>query len=681
MILSSAVMALWLAVTMQASEGSFAARLCIERVCAPAERAEKAHIAPSSVRRTATWIASNEREVTAFEIEPNAVLLRAEPRASSEIRLATAEMPRAINFTLTDGELKWQWTATQRRFVLRRPPKARILVAESPGYRKVERELNGKTTTLVLERLPTITGNVVDAVSGRPIERAQVLLPTGDLLASTDARGKFRAVVDGPWPRTLRVVIAGRADRIVEVSKAVADTDLETIQMSEGGGIVVTLEPPLGGERVHWQIRRGENSEPVREGVVEPGIRDFSINQVSPGRYQLVVRGSGPLQKLALGVSVNDGEAAPASVRIQPAALRMRVSTDGAAIEGAVIDLTHRTGGWSAKLRTDAKGDANEEIWQRGLLSALVSNPPTALVWPAERSIDEDRVEWDLAISPVRVRGRVLETASGQPVPEAVLHLGEKYGRDSRLLMSTKSGGDGSYEFLAVPPGDHVLTAMKGGYSESRVIINTAATDDVVNHDVSIARLEARPTIVVDHHGVPIPSAVVMTADQRGIHEAGETDAEGKLMLPLFAELGRTTIFVLPRTGSIAIRRLDVEEMRSSETFAIRVPEGTASLEVHAETAEGTPLRTLIFLKIDGVMLPPTVFERWANVQGLPLFTDSKGQLVYKRLPAGQYDLWLIANRADHDAVLSANRPPPAASIKLTAGREVVTARFERAAP
>jgi hypothetical protein len=674
-------MALGLAVTTLASDGSSTARLCIERVCAPAEKAEKVRIAPSSSRRTATWIASDEMEVTAFEIEPNAVLLRTEPRISSEIRLAAADVPRAINLTLTDGELKWHWTATQRRFVLRRPPKARILVAESPGYRKVERELNANITTLVLERLPAITGNVVDAVSGRPIEKAQVLLPTGDFLASTDTHGKFRGVVEGAWPRTLRVVVVGRADRIVEVSKAVADTDLETIQMSEGGGIVVTLEPPLGGERVHWQIRRGETSEPVREGVVEAGVRDFSINHVSSGRYQLVVQGRGPLQQFALGVSVNDGESAQASMRIQPAALRMRVSTDGAAIEGAVIDLMHRTGGWSAKLRTDAKGEANEEIWQRGLLSALVSNPPTALVWPAERSVDEDRVEWDLAISPVRVRGRVLETATGKPVPEAVVHLGEKYGRDSRLLMSTKTGGDGSYEFLAVPPGDHDLTAMKPGYSESRVVINTAATDDVVDHDVSIALLKARPIVVIDHHGVPIPSTVVMTVDQRGIHEAGETDAEGRLMLPLFAEIGRTTIFVLPRTGSIAIRRLDIEEMRSPETLAIRVPEGTASLEVHAETAAGAPLRTLIFLKIDGVMLPPTVFERWANVQGFPLFTDAGGQLVYKRLPAGQYDLWLIANRADHDAVLSANRPPPAASIKLTAGREVVTARFERAAP
>lgn len=684
MIPLSVATTLWVvAATAGASATNHTARLCMAEACSPAVSVEVARVAPSSLRRTAVWIAADDSHVAAVDIEPDATVLRVDGEVTTQIRLASAEPPREVRFTLTDGQSKWRWTASQppRRFVLRRPGKARMLVIESDGYRKVERELNGTATTLVLQRLPTIAGDVVDALSGQPIKGARIVLPSGDQLATTDGHGKFHVLVDGAWPRSLRVIVAGRADRIIEVPKAPADTDLQTIRMSEGGGIVVTLEPPLGSEEIHWQVRRGESNEPLREGVVAAGIRDFSINRVSPGRYQLVVRGNGPLQQFAAPATVKDGEAAQIPVRIEPAALRMRVSMGGTPLQDATIDLTHRDGGWSTKLRTDSNGEANEEIWQRGTVSALVSHPPTVLVWPAERSIEQDRVEWDIGISTTRIHGRVVETATGEPVGGAFVRLGESYGRDSRLLMTTKSGGDGSYEFVAVPTGDHLLIATKEGYTENKVSVTAAATDDTIDRDVLIARLDVRPVIIVDHHGLPIPSAVVLTVDQRGIHEAAESDAEGKLMLPLFADTGRTTIFVLPRTGSIGIRRLDSQEMRSPETLTIRVSEGTASLEVHAQTADGAPLRTLVFLRIDGVILPPTVFERWANLQGLPLFTDAAGQVVYPRLPAGQYDLWLIANRADHDAVLSANRPPPAATIRLTNGREVVTARFERKTP
>ena len=90
--------------------------------------------------------------------------------------------------------------------------------------------------------------------------------------------------------------------------------------------MLVTLQPPLGGEEVHWQVRRAEGMEPVREGAVAAGQREFSIDRISPGRYQLLVMGNGPLQRFAVPATVTDGDATSVQIHIEPSALSIRVT-------------------------------------------------------------------------------------------------------------------------------------------------------------------------------------------------------------------------------------------------------------------------------------------------------------------------------------------------------------------
>ena len=273
-----------------------------------------------------------------------------------------------------------------------------------------------------------------------------MLHSNGDLLATTDDQGRFRIAVERDWPSWLRV--GGR--RTVLVPKAVADVHLP-VTLPPGGSVVLTLEPPLGGEELRWEARLvidESSDQKVRTGNVAAGEKSITVEGLEPGPYRFIVLGEGPLQRFAVPVSVEDATTKEAAVRIEPALLTIETPRPGMSVQ-----LLFDAGQWQASLQDGRAGT--------GRSRALAARPVSRGRRNVERVPPHRRgrrhVELDV---PDRViRGRVTDAATKRPVANAVVVLETKRG-----MLVERTAADGTYAFSSVPTGRYTLRVELAGY-------------------------------------------------------------------------------------------------------------------------------------------------------------------------------------------------------------------------
>lgn len=653
-------------------------KLCVDGDCRPGNDPAAISFAPVPTDRSAVWVSGDGSIVEVFRIPAGRSTVHTDRGATTKVRVAAEGSPPSVRYTLREERSNWVWSSDRRSLTLHRPAGAATLLVEADGYRTVERDV-APSLLVVMRKAPVLSGLVAEEKTCLPLAGVRILDPKGDLLATTDAHGRYRKAITADWPAHIRVSAAQFAERILLLPTAAADTDLPVIRLSEGGGILVKLLPPLGAERVSWQLFAGESrTMPVREGGTDPGVSAFSIDRVAPGRYQLIIRGDDALQQFGVPVNVAERVASTVDVQIAPAVVRLRVTSGGKPAGGAEVQLKHAAG-WSGRTKTGERGEADLELWQRGSVSVVLRRPPAINMWAASRVVDQDVVEWEIDASTTTLRGRVLESRNDSPVEGAMVVFNESFSKDNRMSIDARTDGQGAFEFTNVPPGAHRLSVLKPGFAEAQLMIQTSQEDVIVERELRITKLDTRALLVIDERGLPIPSAPVVVMDSEGIRRVGDTDAEGKMRLPLAAPARGATIVVLPRTGSFALRRLPAGGAAEQDTITIRVQDGTATLAVRARSSDGQPISGVpVFFRVDGMFVPVKVFEFMVNLQGLPMATNADGELRFPRLPPGQYDLWPIGNREDYAALTSAAPPPPAASVRLARGEQQVELRFNR---
>ncbi|HXH23828.1 MAG TPA: carboxypeptidase-like regulatory domain-containing protein [Vicinamibacterales bacterium] len=486
-----------------------------------------------------------------------------------------------VAFELRCGDSTlWAWTIPSlpaRPVELFHPEADCLLRAKAAGYRESERKLTKPDLgTIHLQRLPVLSGTITDATTAIPIRGAEILLPDGKRLALSDASGRFAVPVE-PWPRALRVEADGYAARTIDVPKAIADADLR-IALSSGGSVTLVLEPPLGKEPVRWELRRvgsGGKSELTRSGAMAAGQTEFTVDRLDPGTYHIVVMGDSPWQRFGMPVQVSDRTTSQALVRIEPAVVDLDVRFDGQPLEGATVDLRPEGGEWKAEARTDREGRIVEEIWQRGSFHLYVFSPPLVDIWRDEARADDDgTVRWTVSIPNRKVRGRVIDEETGQPISQADVLMQLTDARRNGMAVPTSTAADGSFEFKALPIGAYRLEVVKPGYETLRTpsfaLTEFTTVDD---RNVALRRVSGRTIRVVNAHGAPIESAAVYVSTRSGTRLVGGLDANGRLTLPI-ADASSGTIFVLPSSGSIGIARLDSHQKSGVDESSSRFPTG-----------------------------------------------------------------------------------------------------------
>ena len=541
------------------------------------------------------------------------------------------------------------------------------LAVRAAGYKNIDEPLS--SGAVYLHRLPVISGSVIDGVTRAPLAGAQIILPSSELLATTDESGRFRASVDGPWPSRLRVEFPGRAPRLVDVPKTVADADLPVV-LSAGGNVLVNLAPPLGQESVRWEARRVDENERVVAGEVAAGQSMLTINALDPGAYHIVFSGEGPLQRLVVPVVVAEAAIVEGVAQIEPARLTIEVLRAGQPVPNAEVEMI--SNGWHSNLVADENGQVIEEIWQRGrYLAALES-------WSDWKTLDsgDEKLVWTLDVPDRVIRGRVADAATGKPLARVMVLLEMKQHK-----RRADTAADGTYEFKMVPPGDYTLRVLADGYRPLRTPPQFLADETHLEmRELLLQPNSGHVLRAITALGIPIASAAVFVSSRNGTRAAGMTGVDGRVTLPLeFDEAG--AVFVLPPSGSFGVTRFSSMADVGSEEIVVTVPDGVASLEILARTTEGEPLGGMPFtMRVSGVLIPMAVKEAMNRYQGVPLASDANGRMLLSRMPPGRYEIWPLASRDDLRAVASAAPPPAPVNVMLMPGHQVATMVFRSAA-
>jgi hypothetical protein len=93
---------------------------------------------------------------------------------------------------------------------------------------------------------------------------------------------------------------------------------------------------------------------------------------------------------------------------------------------------------------------------------------------------------------------------------------------------------------------------------------------------------------------------------------------------------------------------------------------------------EGEPIPKVAFiLRMNGAVLPADIVAAMNREQGLPLWSDDDGRLLFARMPAGRYEIWPLTSPADRLAANSASPPPAPVNVMLTAGRQEAKLTFK----
>ena len=565
-------------------------------------------------------------------------------RALHELTAVTSDGARNVapSFELRCGANVWTWTMPQlprQPIEIAHPAGTCTLAIRAAGYKTAEQELGARKVGVVhLYRLPVIRGRITDAVTGTPVAHAQILLPGGDPLTTSDDNGRYRVVVDGIWPSRLRVEAPGRATRTIDVPKAVADADLD-VALSRGGAIAVKL---AGAAAVRWELRRivrEIDDEPVRSGTIEAGESFVTVDGVDPGDYRFVVMGERPLQCAAVPVVVSEGALAEASLQVKPVPLKLEVVRGGKPFPNAELSIAFRGDGkaaWRAKLAADEHGRASEELWQHGRYSAYVAGSS----FSEERLLDsEDGTSWTLDVPDRVIRGRVTDAATKRPIAEAPVLL-DLRDDEGRVMQRALSGADGTFEFRMVPAGTYSLAARPQGYVEMKTPPAALAEETLVEtRDLALSAVTGHTLRVVSAAGVPM-RAHVWISTRNGTREVGVTREDGRITLPLaYDEYGHA--YAVPLSGSFAATRFASIAEEGMQELAVTVPDGTASLEMLTQSTSGEPIASVPFImRVNGVLLPGRVYEAMVRVQGAPLRSDAAGRVLLSRLPPGHYEVW-----------------------------------------
>ncbi|MFW5875356.1 MAG: carboxypeptidase regulatory-like domain-containing protein [Myxococcota bacterium] len=496
-----------------------------------------------------------------------------------------------------------------------------------------------------------LTGVVIDARSGDPLEGAQVTV-TEDLLSlnprtvRTDGEGQFRvgglqsqahrvtATADGYVARTVEEATPGRRRLRVPLQQAA----------TLAGVVRDHLDYPVAGALLEV-VGRDVSGRPVHLTGPAHGLRP-----------QLGEDGEGPVAPTGAGEAL---PVVPGPVPALPAS--------------TLAPLDHEAGGDLASdatpldmaFRTDADGRFAIDGVPPGRIQIIARHSDHAPgITKPRRLVPGRRVE-DLEITLPEgstIDGRVVD-ARGQPVGRTPVQLRMEREPDPRLAVSDS---DGTFAFTGVR-GTLVLAALPEGQPVGRTRIDTGGGERLEVELQLPERSDALAGRTVDEHGYPVPGAqVTVRALQVGAPVERTVLSEGDGTFEVTGLPG-PPYRVLARHFDYAETRLDsVDDAEVDDPLRIELRPGARVFGRVHDGFEAAPLEGAEVALRRGAR---TVEETHSN---------SSGSFEIHLVPEGNYELIVdhpdFSSRSVSTVVRASGRglePVDVGTIELSAGGRI----------
>jgi hypothetical protein len=578
-------------------------------------------------------------------------------------------VPVTIKLQKLEGGRSFTATLSAREVVALRkvvaPPGRYHLEVRAAHHRAAIRDIVTSASSdtrlgeIALTALSVARGRVMFA--GKPLKDATITT-TQRVVTRSDSDGKFEIELPETSPSQLRISRPSLGTKVVPVTAGTADLALPEVEMSRASSLTLRVEGTTGP--VELTLRQGSDDAEqvdVARRHLSLATHSTSFSHLDPGLYTVVAAGLDPLARHATRLRLEAGEHRVVSIRIDPQRMEGAVLWGERPLPNVAIRFQNEDFRWKSTVNVDAGGRFTSDVWQRGNYMISVSRGTLHNSYTTEKEVGEGSIT--LVVPTETIRGRIIDSASERPVPDAHLLLQTEL---STLSGVTDSHGSFVFDALSAVHGTLRVTAENYLVPDPLEI----ATESDPKREVIVKLDSGRgwSTQVLDHEGRPVLHAELIAANGNRFRAVARTDASGKTTLPL--PLDPVMIYVLaPSGGIVVLDRIGGDR--------IEMPAATSSLRITARSTLGTPMPPMSFMmSIDGWLIPPRVAARMARLQGTSLQTNANSELNLTAISPGLYKFWPYREAAEAEEILIAPPEPPI-EVSVKSGPNEVVVDFQ----
>lgn len=591
--------------------------------------------------------------------------------------------PIRARITSRDGPAVWNVnvtpTAARHELTLFMPPGNYEVALETPtGRMKADRGASldvetGRNVESAWQWVRQLRGSVRAADLKTPIEGAEIVDSEGDLLTVTDSEGAFLIdELEPPRQPQIGVRAAGFGARWVPLPYE--SLEIGTVELFRGATVGLTVDHPTATEPLPLEIQVREDhrdaTQPLFEGRGSTGGR-VELTDLPPGKLRLIISGPEPLQRFSKAVEISGD--AELRVAISPVETRVVVMHGDELLPRASVEI-RGDGGWRGTATSNAKGEFEAEMWDRGDLMLTVKAAPLKAPYVTmERRVADGPRFIEIEIPATILRGRI--HGEGKALPDAKVRIRSASDGGTSHERSADVGNDGQFEITALPAGQHELSVTAPGYLEKRIELATQARDDVHELKIELQRGYELHLKIRAADGQPVPRALIaVAATPEGFLPertffAGE-NGEARLTL---APASKKSMFAVDRLGRFAHATVSAD--RADQEEVITIPQADGTLAVRVLGTNGEPVAGIgVRVRYNGVFLPEPTLMMMLAARNTGKLTGADGTLDLTRLPAGRYELFPWSNPQE---LRNQSQPGRKAAVDVVLdGRTVVPVRI-----
>jgi hypothetical protein len=578
-------------------------------------------------------------------------------------------VPVTIKLQKMEGGRSFTATLSAREAVALRkvvaPPGRYRLEVRAAHHRTALRDVTALAANdtqlgaIALIALPVARGRVM--FEGKPLEGATIATAKR-VVTRSDSDGRFEIELPEPRPPQLRISRPSLGTKVVPIAPGTADLALAEVEMSRASSLNVRVQGTSGP--VELLLRQGPDDAEqvdVARRHLSSATHSTSFGDLDPGLYTVVAAGFDPLARHATRLRLEPGEQQAVRIRIESRRVEGAVLWGERPLPSVGIQFQNEDFRWKSTVNADASGRFTSDVWQRGNYMISVSRGALHNSYTTEKAVGEGSIT--LVVPTETIRGRIIDSASERPVPDAHLLL-----QTELSVLSAVTDSHGSFAFDAVPAVHGTLRVSAENYLIPVPLEIATESDPKREVVVKLDSGRGWSTQVFDHEGRPVLHAELIAADGDRFRAVARTDASGKTTLPL--PLDPVMIYVLAPSGGIVV-------LDRAGGDRIDMPAAVSSLRIITRSTLGASMPpTSFMMSIDGWLIPPRVAARMARLQGSSLQTDANSELNLTSITPGLYKFWPYRDAEEAEAILLAPPEPPI-EVSVKSGPNVVVVDFQ----